>query len=374
MWLRSRLRKGQVNLWTLRNRLKSVLYIILLFALILVGEQQYAKNQVSERGASPSDTSLSFENGSRRVNNVRNVENYEYTSNKRLHPEIKYLKDCKYDFCEEIDIPGMPDTKENDFLNKYIFSTSQCPQGLAFAKNYVLITSYSEGKECLGELMVFDRTTGDYLVTLGMDPKSHLGGITFDGKNVWVCNSSQKAIERISFDFIELMALENRGEVVDATEVVDIYKVDHVPSCITFHGGRIWIATHTILFESKVGAYYYNEKDDQLLPLSDYNIPSKVQGIAFDEMDRIYLSTSYGRTVSSFLKIYDSLATMSSKPNQPNLQIEMPPGSEELDTDDNILYILFESAGERYLEGTDGKGVSTSPIDKILKVYLNSVK
>ena len=374
MWLRSRLRKGQVNLWTLRNRLKSVLYVMLLFVLILVGEQQYTKNQVSERGASPSDTSLSFENGNRRVNNVGNVENYEYTSNKRLHPEIKYLKDCKYDFCDEIDIPGMPDTRENDYLNKYIFSTSQCPQGLAFARNFVLITSYSEGDECLGELMVFDRNTGDYLVTLGMDPKSHLGGITFDGKNVLVCNSSQKAIERISFDFIELMALENPGEVVDATEVVDIYKVDHVPSCITFHGGRIWIATHTILFESKVGAYYYNEKEDQLLPLSDYNIPSKVQGIAFDEKDRIYLSTSYGRTVSSFIKIYDSLATMSSKPNQPNLQIEMPPGSEELDTEDNILYILFESAGERYLEGTDGKGVSTSPIDKILKIYLNSVK
>ena len=372
MWLRSRLRKGQVNLWTLRNRLKSVLYMMLLFTLILMGEHRYAKDQVSERGISPSDTSLLFEN--RRVNNVSNVENYEYTSNKRLHPEIKYLKDCKYDFCDEIDIPGMPDTRENDYLNKYIFSTSQCPQGLAFAKNFVLITSYSEGDECLGELMVFDRKEGDYLVTLGMDPKSNLGGITFDGKNVWVCNSSQKAIERISFDFIELMALENRGEVVDATEVVDIYKVDHVPSCITFHSGRIWIATHTILFESKVGAYYYNEKDDQLLPLSDYNIPSKVQGIAFDEKDRIYLSTSYGRTVSSFIKIYDSLATMSSKPNQPNLQIEMPPGSEELDTDDNTLYVLFESAGERYLEGTDGKGVSTSPIDKILKVYLNSVK
>ena len=374
MWLRSRLRKGQVNLWTLRNRHKSVLYVVILFVFILVGEQQHANNQVSDRRVSPSDTSLSSTNGTRRVDNISNVENYAYTSNKRLHPEIKYLKDCKYEFCDEINIPGMPDTKENDYLNKYIFSTSQCPQGLAFAKNFVLITSYSEGNECLGELMVFDRTTGEYLVTLGMDPKSHLGGITYDGKNVWVCNSSRKAIERISFDFIELMALENRGEVVDATEVVDIYKVDHVPSCITFHSGRIWIATHTLFFDSKVGAYYYNAKDDKLLPLSEYNIPAKVQGIAFDEKDRIYLSTSYGRTVSSFLKIYDSLATMSSKPSQPNLQIEMPPGSEELDADDNTLYVLFESAGERYLEGTDGKGVSTSPIDKILKIHLKSVK
>ena len=74
------------------------------------------------------------------------------------------------------------------------------------------------------------------------------------------------------------------------------------------------------------------------------------------------------------MKIYDSLATMSSKPSQQNLQIEMPPGSEELDADDNTLYVLFESAGERYLEGTDGKGVSTSPIDKILKIHLKSVK
>lgn len=37
--------------------------------------------------------------------------------------------------------------------------------------------------------MVFDRETGEYMVTLGMDENSHLGGIAFDGDNVWVCNS-----------------------------------------------------------------------------------------------------------------------------------------------------------------------------------------
>lgn len=375
MLLRSKLRKGQVNLLTLKNRLRSVLLIVALFIAIATGEHHISRKQVSGLGKFPQpDTSFTYSNGNHRVDNLNNVREYNYVSNKRLHPEMKYLKDCKFDFYDEISIPGMPETKESDYQNNYIFSTSQCPQGLAFAKNYVLITSYSEGNECLGELMVFERTSGEYLVTLGMDPKSHLGGITFDGKNVWVCNSSKKSIERISFDFIELMALENRGEVVDATEVVDEYKVDHVPSCITFHRGRIWIATHTLLLDSKVGAYYYNENEDKLLALSEYSIPRKVQGLAFDQKDKIYLSTSYGRNASSFLKIYDSLATMSSKPNQPDLQIEMPPGSEELDTEDNTLYVLFESAGERYLEGTDGKGVSIAPIDKILKIYLDSVK
>ncbi|MFQ6822634.1 MAG: hypothetical protein ACLRTZ_04270 [Agathobacter sp.] len=39
------------------------------------------------------------------------------------------LKDLDYSFYNEIDIPGMPDTREEDVLKQYIFSASQCPQG-----------------------------------------------------------------------------------------------------------------------------------------------------------------------------------------------------------------------------------------------------
>ena len=46
----------------------------------------------------------------------------------------------------------------------------------------------------------------------------------------------------------------------------------------------------------------------------------------------------------------------------------MPPGSEELDVSDDILYLIFETAGEKYLEGTDGKGKSLFPLDKILMI------
>ena len=45
---------------------------------------------------------------------------------------------------------------------------------------------------------------------------------------------------------------------------------------------------------------------------------------------------------------------------------------EEIDIDDGNLCVIFESAGEKYFEGTDGKGVSTSPIDKILQIDLES--
>lgn len=311
---------------------------------------------------------------SRKINNEFNVENYEYLSAKSGMKDVILLKDCDYSFCEDVDIPGMPMTKEDDFFNKYIFSEAQCPQGLCFTEDFILVTSYSDESGCLGELMVFDKKSGNYLITLGMDPESHLGGIAYDGENVWVCNSKKLTIERISYDFIKLLAEENPGEVIDATSVVDAYDVANTPSCITFYGGRLWIASYNDVFESKIKAYNYNVKEDRLEALSEYNIPARVQGVAFDDDGEVYLSTSLGRKNSSYLKIYDSIVEMSSRPNEPQKTVELLPGSEEIDILDNSLYVVFESAGQRYLEGTDGKGVSSSPIDKILQVDIESIK
>ncbi len=308
----------------------------------------------------------------RTIDNKYSVEHYQYDNEN--DDKVMLLKDCEYEFINEINIPGMPATKESDFLNNYIFSESQCPQGLCITEDYVLVTSYSEEDDSLGELMVFDRENGEYLVTLGMDAKSHLGGIAYDGENVWVCNSNENTLERISYDFISLMATANSKQVIDATGVVDIYKIDNTPSCITFYGGRLWVATHTLLLDSKMVAYYYDEKNDKMEKLSEYTIPAKVQGVTFDENGKIFLSTSYGRQSSSYIKVYKSIVSLSSNPNRPDSKIEMPPGSEEIDILNGKLYVIFESAGEKYLDGTDGKGNSISPIDKILCIDTKSIE
>lgn len=221
--------------------------------------------------------------------------------------------------------------------------------------------------------MVFDRETGEYMVTLGMDENSHLGGIAFDGDNVWVCNSYENCVERISYDFIELMAYQNTGDVVDARDVVEEFPVKNTPSCITWYGGRLWIATHTLLVNSRMVAYYLDKKTDKLIALSDYKIPQKVQGVTFDDSGNVYLSTSYGRNQSSYLYCYDSVTALATRPKHPRKKVEMPPASEELDVRDNTLYILFESAGEKYYEGTDGKGKSLFPLDKILKIPIREL-
>ena len=79
------------------------------------------------------------------------------------------------------------------------------------------------------------------------------------------------------------------------------------------------------------------------------------------------------KTMLPYLKVYASLLTLTKHPNEPSAKVEMPPCSEEIAIADDNVYVLFESASLRYFEGTDGKGNSRSPIDKVLEVTVASI-
>ena len=314
-----------------------------------------------------------FAKWTRPIDNRYNVEMYSYQTASVLSRNQKELKECNYAFLDDLDIPGMPSTREKDYLDNLISSEGQCLQGLCFTPDYILMTAYADGSDTKGSLMIFERETGNYLATLGMKEKSHLGGIAFDGENVWICHSNSKTLERIPYEYIERIGADAPGYCVDASALSDEYKLDNIPSCITCYGGRIWVATHTKFFDSEMLSYSYDEENDTLTSLSSYNIPNKVQGIAFDKGGQVYLSTSYGRNSSSYLKVYASLLTLTKHPNEPSAKVEMPPCSEEIAIADDNVYVLFESASLRYFEGTDGKGNSSSPIDKVLEVTVASI-
>ena len=58
------------------------------------------------------------------INNRENVLNYNYRT-KSSDKSTILLKDLDFSFYDSIDIPGMPDTRQDDLLNQYIFSESQ---------------------------------------------------------------------------------------------------------------------------------------------------------------------------------------------------------------------------------------------------------
>lgn len=330
------------------------------------------KHKITEINADTVGNYTLYAKWTRCIDDHYNVQMYSYRNTATTSEMEKKLKNCSYDFLDEIEIPGMPSTRETDVKQNKITDTSQCPQGICLTEDYLFVSAYSAGKyRKLGCIHVFDRKTGDYLVTLGMKEQSHLGGLTFDGENIWVCHSDNSTLQCIPYVFVKRIASKRQQNVVDCSTLFEEYHVSNTPSCITYYDGKLWVATHTKILNSKMIAYKITRNG--LRQVQSYRIPDKVQGITFDEDGKVYISTSYGRENSSYIKVYESVEEMNHRPNHPAVKVEMPPCSEEIDVEDGQIYVLFESAGEKYFEGTDGKGTSVSPIDRILTVSKSSI-
>lgn len=314
-----------------------------------------------------------FAKWTKTIDNYYNVERYSYRTNGGEGQREKELKTCSYGFLDYVNIPGMPSTRERDYLEHIINSEAQCLQGLCFTQEFILMTAYAEDSGKQGTLMIFDQDSGRYLTSLDMKQRSHLGGIAFDGENIWICHSEENTLERIPYRYILEAAAGRANENSEVSTVSTEYSLNNRPSCITCYDGKIWVATHTTLLESEMVAYSYGSATDSLSMQGSYRIPSKVQGIAFDRSGAVYLSTSYGRNNSSHLMLYDSLAELDLRPQEAAVKVEMPPCSEELAIMEGKIYVVFESASMKYFEGTDGKGTCKSPIDKLLEVSIASL-
>lgn len=305
------------------------------------------------------------------INGNQSVQMYSYQNSSALDQTSKKLKNCRYEFLSDIQIPGMPSTRENDVRENIIADASQCPQGICITEDFLLISSYSSADESLGGIHIFDKKTGRHLAALGMKGDSHLGGLAFDGEAVWVCHSRNNTLECIPYAFIRQIAAIEPQSMVDCSAMFREYHVLNEPSCIAYNDGKLWVATHTKFLNSKMISYQVTRNG--LRQADSYRIPDKVQGIAFDESGRVYISTSYGRKNSSYLKVYASIDDLNRQPGRPMIKVEMPPCSEEITLTEEKIYVLFESAGEKYLEGTDGKGKSIAPIDEVLSLWKSSV-
>lgn len=347
MLRKSRLKKERANLKILKNNKR--LYFI---AILLIGCYIYLSTEVHMPEDDDSSSGMSVirrsMNTTDEIDNCLNVQNYKYKNN-NLEENGIHLKNTSFSFWDDVILP----------INMY-------PQGICFTEQYLMVTMYSMTHGTLGLVKIFDKDSGEYLISLGMDENSHLGGIAYDGENIWVCNSSRNTVERIPYALISEAIELYKGKILDVRNIVEEYKVHLVPSCITYHDGKLWIATHSKFRNSKMVSYAFDEEQNTLYKRDIYAVPAKVQGIAFDESNRIYLSTSYGRKFSSYLRIYNSVKEMSKDVEDFVKIIEMPPCSEGVAIEEENIHVVFESASEKYLEGTDGYGKSLAPLDKIL--------
>lgn len=255
-------------------------------------------------------------------------------------------------------VPGLEYTGMGD-----TYSRQMVPQGICMAGDYMLVSAYDGGKSFDGSGKVQNSVIyvlsnerpeqREFLTTLVLPDVNHVGGITFDGERVWIAKSTTGYISAISYGMLEEAVFSGEESYRIAEYSENIY-CGVTASFVTCCNDRLWVGTYR---SGLRGAGLLNcyrlvqENGVQLEWESAMDIPPYAQGISFAEQGgRMYaiLSTSCGRYSDSQIYIYEASWQQGTLRLDQTGRLAFPPMAEEVVSDGEYTYILFESAASCY--------------------------
>lgn len=204
----------------------------------------------------------------------------------------------------------------------------------------------------------------------------HAGGIATDGTSVWVAGEGKV----VRFDFAQIETVENGGSI----QIVDAFESGNGADFVTVEGNNLWVGefqrdgsydtdeTHFVETSdgktNKALSFCYEIDNAQTYgltsttPTKALSTPSLVQGMVVSQ-DKIVLSTSYSLPDShiyTYNNILNGAAEKTFDFNGTPIDLYVlesedltddltaPCMSEEIVLADGKVYILFESACQKY--------------------------
>lgn len=284
-----------------------------------------------------------------------------------------------------IAIPGMSATRtltENQ-NGEIEMCTSMTPQGLAVANDYILISAYCHTHKHNSVVYVLEKNTHEYVKTIVLKNKDHVGGLAFDKKHymIWVSTShnGRAAASAFSLRNLETYDLDETERPIAYTHDYDLYTLER-DSFMTYADGYLYIGHFSQNSTSVVQKFEIGDNGglktrsgaelgiDREIAMPDdiKKIPKRIQGIAVYG-DKVILTQSYGFFPSTMLVYnYDDVMDRTQKKYTIN-KIKLPQKLEQIYIDGSDLYVLFESAAYAY---------SAQPlpkVDRVLKLQLSEV-
>lgn len=284
-------------------------------------------------------------------------------------------------------IPGLLKTKT---IKNGRASTSEemDPQGVGVAGEYLIVSAYSRDHQHNSVLYVLDRKTRNYVKTIVLEGQPHVGGITFDPihSNLWITTVNENKEKQVKSAQISAISLEemerydfsstkrpihykfqvNLGELPEASFVgysnerlyIGLFEVDQEGVLARYSIEKDGSIGLNFNHQVKVLARHYLPQPERL-----YTLPDKIQGIAFYD-DKIVLSQSYGKANSKLL-VYDDPEKKNKLDldDHPVKTIIAPPYMEQITGYQGKLYLIFESATNKYR-----KDKTITHVDRVLEL------
>ncbi len=260
----------------------------------------------------------------------------------------KYKNFSKYIIMDKnVIVPGVSLTNVDGFA-----SSGMVLQAICIAGDYMLITAYDSKGEEKSVVYMMNKYTGAYITTLVLPDSYHVGGIAFDGTNIWL--SAGRSVSY--FLYADIAAAATNGADAVAINYRGNYPVCVQASFISCYKNTLWVGEHNE--KRKVYMYGYSINNKTVLPALTQNykmkIPSRTQDVEFISKKKAVISRS-NQTSASASRYYISRMEYHkldwSKKNsgivktKKNMgKINMPPMLEGIIYNSGHLYVSFESA------------------------------
>jgi hypothetical protein len=293
---------------------------------------------------------------------------YKNALDQRMHRVWSAIGDA-IDDAGTIPIPGLINTYTKT-EGKISESSNFVPQGVCLADRYILVTAYHAKKQQRSVIYAVDKENKSLVSTLTVPNKYHLGGIAFDGSNIWLTGDTSDKYE--GEPFVQYIRYEDFSRMINEP-VYEIGKdeisapvyIKNKPSFLECDNGILWVGTYIGRESSKKGiinGYKINKKENgPELNTFMYSvitgIDSSAQGIDIKN-NYLYVSSSYaggiGSVRSSFVTKYN-IKEIKNGNGDINVsgkelkRVEVPKMNEEIIVANGRILINFEAAADCWI-------------------------
>ncbi|MCR4717409.1 MAG: hypothetical protein K5656_09520 [Lachnospiraceae bacterium] len=270
--------------------------------------------------------------------------------------------------------------------------TSMVPQSVCIAEDYLLIGAYCKTGQHYSVIYVLDKESYEYIKTVILPARYHVGGLAYDrvNKRLWLsCHKDVAQANSISYYKLLMYDYDRYKAPVTFDSINNLYTIPR-NSFLAYYNSRLYIGYFQKKDESVLQTFEIDNKTGELVkhnssryqqsyggklprnivtPINVATIGSKVQGITFSKY-RMFVTESYGVTESrlaTFSILTDDVERQRYTNDEAISVIELPQKLEQITVDGEDMYSIYESAAYAY------RYYSFPSIDRVIKMKVDDV-
>lgn len=201
-----------------------------------------------------------------------------YKTYKKMQTKMNYSKSFA--------IPGMKITNVSGFACK-----TMVPQAMCHAGSYLLISAYDSTGVDYSVVYVVSKASKSFITAIVLPSKAKVGGMAYDGTNIWISKGSSVA----SFPYSFITEAVGSGYAYKTlSNYRSVCKVNTTASFMGYYDGTLWVGPFSSASAKMYGYSIANKATAPSLSQTyTMTVPSKTQGITFNSDGTMILSRSY---------------------------------------------------------------------------------